>query len=282
MVNDMKETSMVILIVILFAGLIGLSIFTAILNLQIQNQNNNIEVIGSATEQINTLILENQKNAETILNLTKSIKELTAAQNSISSNIEIIKTELNDSVDWFVTNSKVTDPRITAKIEKCLSACTISLDCIATVNQKDLGIEFISDAGDEQLLSLDAFYNNGGGDCEDYALFYKAEYNYLREKASTCQTIINTSIYESGDYETTGEIYVSCAQTDTAAHCLNYIIGSASGKRYFIEPQWGNEVPDFLTEYPYEVHKILNDDLILQNYDTKEWYSYKKLLEEFN
>jgi hypothetical protein len=63
------------------------------------------------------------------------------------------------------------------------SACEINLGCFNLVNLEFVNYKYKSDISvlnvEDKLQSISEFVNNRGGDCEDYTLFFKAEYNSL-------------------------------------------------------------------------------------------------------
>jgi len=199
---------------------------------------------------------------------------------SINYNISEIKDQLHSSMEWFTTNSKIEDPKIINKLSQCADGCNINLNCIAEVNEA-LGFKYIIDTNEtEYLKSIDEFIADGFGDCEDYWLLYKAEYNTLVDNMGACDEIISTD-YETGiNLYTDGNMYVICGQNDEDAHCLNYIVGIETGKKYFIEPQWGMYDPDFEEEYPTLTFIITDDNFEIYNFDTNTWYSYSELYDK--
>ncbi len=101
--------------------------------------------------------------------------------------IDTYQREIDSSLEWFSKNSQLGDkPEIKQKLEsKCIKDCSIKLGCIFLVNER-MGFSYKSDletTGDsDRLKSLNEFVEYGGGDCEDFSLFFKAEYNYLKSK----------------------------------------------------------------------------------------------------
>lgn len=108
--------------------------------------------------------------------------------------IDTYETELRDSILWFKENSKLglSFKEEAAKtylkdncFQKSTSSCKLLTGCLNLVNAEYLGLEYKYDNTTSQqsdkLQSLFEFGANKGGDCEDYSLFYKAEWNYLLE-----------------------------------------------------------------------------------------------------
>lgn len=141
--------------------------------------------------------------------LNKSYNELgeayTSQQSDLNkaiSSINLYEEELQNSMEWFETNSELEtlqDEKIEQELEdKCMKGSNIKLGCLYLVN-KQLGYEYKKDQEignrTDKLQSLTEFRENKGGDCEDYGLFYKAELNYLLEQ--TGETKLET--YKPGE-----------------------------------------------------------------------------------
>ncbi len=114
--------------------------------------------------------------------------------------IRTYRREINSSLEWFNENAKLPRaPQLESKLErKCINNCEIKLGCLYLVNEQ-MGFSYIPDyitSGEEdQLQSLESFMENEGGDCEDYSLFFKAEFNHLKEN---CNSLI-LEAYKPGD-----------------------------------------------------------------------------------
>jgi hypothetical protein len=117
--------------------------------------------------------------------LQKEIDETLDKLNDFEQNI-------NESLDWFNNNSNIHNLSAYSEIKKYLmkkcvdfrdNYCQIELTCIDDVNDDDAYLNYkqdraVSDQTD-YLQGLDMILENKGGDCDDFALLYKAEYNYL-------------------------------------------------------------------------------------------------------
>ena len=266
----MKEMIGIGMIIIVIISLIGVQ---AMQSMEITN----------LQEQVTSMSVPEGFDASGIINEISAIKTKQNNINSKLSNIEYniseIKDELESSMEWFTTNSKVENPRVKNKVSECASGCTVNMNCIAEANEK-LGFEYVIDTAEtEYLKSIDDFIVDGFGDCEDYSLLFKAEYNNLVAGMSSCTEIISTDYYSGNDFATDGRMYVVCAQNDLEAHCLNYIVGIDSGKKYFIEPQWGSHDSEFEKEFPTWTFHITDNDFEIFNFDTNDWYSYSGLYE---
>jgi len=101
--------------------------------------------------------------------------------------INTFRRDINSSLEWFKYNSQLRNaPQIKEDLNTmCIQDCTINLACIHLVNEQT-GFTYKSDIETsgkiDRLQSLEDFIGNMGGDCEDFSLFFKAQYNYLKEE----------------------------------------------------------------------------------------------------
>jgi hypothetical protein len=108
--------------------------------------------------------------------------------------IEFFEDEIEESLIWFRQNSRIENITNARRIKNSIlgrcqeqvnGGCTIKLGCFYLVNSEFLGIRYMPDkqtSGDiDTLQSLADIIRNYGGDCEDYSLFFKAEYNHAYE-----------------------------------------------------------------------------------------------------
>ncbi len=118
--------------------------------------------------------------------------------------------EIEESMAWYKLNSYVNNTSKESDIQRnldrdCLdkkgSKCYIKTGCLYFINRRYLDLEYKSDSltstKADKIQSLDDFIKNGEGDCEDYALFYKAELNYILEECKDIapENIIFESYY---------------------------------------------------------------------------------------
>ena len=89
---------------------------------------------------------------------------------------------INQSMDWFSLNSNIEIlPRdIRSDISDCSNG-QINLGCIPYTMEKEHEWRYKKESGD-RLISIQEITRKRGGDCEDWALFFKASYNYLKEQ----------------------------------------------------------------------------------------------------
>jgi hypothetical protein len=161
----------------------------------------------------------NTELTENLTNLDISYAELNESHTFLEERFEGLKTEVNDviikiqdyedelqdSMQWFNDNSKLdildSDYAIKKYLEtKCImkshGRCRIKTGCLFLINTEKMDLEYKYDIQTsnevDQLQSLNEFVDNGGGDCEDFSLFYKAEFNYLLEY---CEDIDESDIF---------------------------------------------------------------------------------------
>ncbi len=150
-----------------------------------KQSNKNIEKLES---DLNSLEKEKNEIEESYQNLNLEVDE-------VIKKIEDYENELNESIKWFKDNSILKNESIQKKttffldnvcFKKIDGKCHIKTGCFFLTNLKQLGYTYKNDTDTsesyDKLQSLNEFINNSGGDCEDYALFFKAEYNYILEK----------------------------------------------------------------------------------------------------
>ena len=92
--------------------------------------------------------------------------------------------QINESISWFRENAELpsalkTD-RYSSMVEKhCESDGTLNLACASFLMEDELGFTYKDDPGGDRLYSIDEIIQRKGGDCEDYALFFKAYLGHL-------------------------------------------------------------------------------------------------------
>jgi hypothetical protein len=124
--------------------------------------------------------------------------------NQTISDIEAFQKKIEESMAWFKTNSELGAETssalnwevkldvITQGLHMCYESdgaiCRIKTGCFELVNSKVVKMSYITDIVStnqkDRLISLNEFINNKGGDCEDYSLFVKAEWNYVLQKCN--------------------------------------------------------------------------------------------------
>lgn len=131
---------------------------------------------------------------QTYTKLSRAYNLLKKEVDSTIKKIEVYEAELQESMEWFKTNSvldtseeqqEVMDYLEDDCFERKGNSCYIKTGCFYLVNSKKLGLKYkwdVRTSGEiDKLQSINEFIENKGGDCEDYSLFYKAEYNSVLE-----------------------------------------------------------------------------------------------------
>jgi len=215
----MKKEYIVILFlcaIIVFQSLLYIGLIKSNKTLKIEFEHQKSEaasIISGLQSNINTLTQKNAQVAEELGLLKKQYTELqdnntelkgsydtldtsysqikTEVEQTISK-INNYETDLEESLAWFNTNSLPENIPNEKRIKNSLNgrcweydddSCYVMLGCFYLINQKKLGLEYQYDtktSGEtDKLQSLSEFIHNWGGDCEDYSLFYKAEFNHV-------------------------------------------------------------------------------------------------------
>lgn len=137
--------------------------------------------------------------------LSQELQDLQAEVDTVIERIESYEQELQDSMQWFNDNSDLSildsDYAIKRYLQtNCLmqshGRCRIKTGCLFLINTEKMDLFYKYDIYTsnemDKLQSLSEFVENDGGDCEDFSLFYKAEFNYLLE---LCEDVDPTEIY---------------------------------------------------------------------------------------
>jgi len=127
---------------------------------------------------------------------------------------EDFEIKVKESMEWFTTNSNIKNANNSEKIrnrlkDRCMdietdpTVCEIDLHCIYRTNVGNF-INYVSDEKkvnkSDFLQSVDLMIKNMGGDCEDFSLLYKAEFNYLIEQCLSAGYDRNQIISSFGLY----------------------------------------------------------------------------------
>ncbi|MCX6804264.1 MAG: hypothetical protein NTY48_06915 [Candidatus Diapherotrites archaeon] len=162
--------------------------------------------IDSLNTEIDSLNKSNASLLSELNSLNTDYSDLSKANSSLSTSYSSLKSEavatldkidkyeneIQGALDWFKTNSILVsgsgaDVDLRANCLKINSdSCEVNLGCFHLVNSEFLSLQYKSDLmtsnSVDKLQSLDGFLRNSGGDCEDFALFYKAEFNSIAKK----------------------------------------------------------------------------------------------------
>ena len=148
------------------------------------------------------------RNEELISFLLETRHEL----QNLSSELSAFQEQINESMSWFTENSNLANmsPRLRYLADKCTTNREINAACIPVAVRIEDGWEYKRDEGDK-LLSIREFAENKGGDCEDWSLYFKAAYNYLKEEDRPERTIIS-AVPGTGDFKIYGNYYYAGAE----------------------------------------------------------------------
>jgi len=192
------------------------------LNSKFIDVNTNFSKLNSDYISLKTLKNEMQND---INSLESDYSSLEGEYNYLIDDINKFRVEIQESMDWFKSNSVIDNLKDTQtrKIENSLNeclvcekdSCKIKTACIYLKNKKTLRLEYAEDKSItnkiDKLQSLDSFLENRKGDCEDYALLYTAELRYLLKRAESknkdvfIESIIQTETQRS--YHINSEYY---------------------------------------------------------------------------
>lgn len=252
-----------------------------------------------------TIAVKNTRLAEleTELEQTKiALKNATAAAEAAAARAKEIKKELDaldkqihESLEWFKNNSILpknerTRPFTKQILGKCLkSGGTINLACVALLFRQGLDFEYKKEQTDK-LYSIDEMIKRYGGDCEDYALLFKATINSIEPEyaieawkpGSSRYDILKSSdtvwYYDNADPKLIGELktiqtYVVCYLTKITddkkeGHCVN-----AFSQKKAIEIK-ENELSEILGNAPLvepQTGQFLGHIATTKNNETSYW-----------
>ena len=207
---SINKLKMIILILIIFSVIV-LSLFVLTNNLLEELRQDHILFVNNSVEKISFLNNEIFKLTNSNIDLNKSLLNLTNQYNLLSSKtnalefsysnlkVEVAETlskidsyerEIQSSLEWFNSNSILDKANenvllnLNSNCKKTTSkVCQINLGCFHLVNSEFINYKYkddlITSNISDKLQSISEFIKNKGGDCEDFSLFFKAEYNSL-------------------------------------------------------------------------------------------------------
>ncbi|PJA22865.1 hypothetical protein COX58_00975, partial [archaeon CG_4_10_14_0_2_um_filter_Archaea_38_6] len=152
--------------------------------------------------------------------------------------------------------------------------CNIRLQGIYFADNHYYNLEYLDDPesneyfGGNSLFSLDDFYERGGGDCEDWALVFTAQYNYLKNMCaeSDYEIRINSFISEGTSdvqiaYDETW-IYLDSSETSWTDYVYAYpLCGFHSGDEY--GHCWVAFTKEEITS-SQDISRIISDSMIVE------------------
>ncbi len=166
--------------------------------------NNSVSKTSSLNSEIFVLQQSNFDLNKSLLDLNFKYNSLFSKNISLESSYSVLKEEVNStiekideyeeeiqsSLDWFNTNSVLGENHenvllnLKSNCKKQTSkSCLINLGCFNLVNSKFINYKYkddlVTSSSFDKLQSVSDFVKNKGGDCEDFSLFFKAEYNSL-------------------------------------------------------------------------------------------------------
>lgn len=221
-----KYTILLVILLIIFITIVSTYYITIRINpekqklMQLRNEINT-EIIKSQSElsKCDDLLTTSQENLSVLsksflelnssyrllkdesLLLKKQNKEYNTDIQDMLNTINDYEADLQDSMSWFQSNSRFwTDNTIARNMKNsCFemksNTCYIKTACLYLYNEEYYDLRYRSDVkttgSQEKLQSLKEFIDNNGGDCEDYALFYKAEWNSILDACEGKKIVID-------------------------------------------------------------------------------------------
>ncbi len=253
------------------------------------------------TQQLGVCLSRNEELSTFLLKTKDELENLSAE-------LRLFQDQIEQSMSWFIDNSNMEGMPLNLKyqIDKCTSNTEINAPCIPTVMKEEKQWAYKREE-DDRLLSLDEMLINNGGDCEDWSLFFKAAYNYLREEDKPERYIVSAvpgrgtfKIYDDYFYAdaerkevgtTEDNIYVICYDSHCIVAVSDHEIKSSEDVYNLdgapaIEPQNGQYMftigsmlaPSICTpdECDYsDIWLIITDDDIYDFHYNRRWVSYK-------
>ncbi|MEM2908872.1 MAG: hypothetical protein QXT05_02320 [Candidatus Bilamarchaeaceae archaeon] len=270
------------------------------------NETNNS--LGRCTDEL-TLERELYENCtEKSALLATELRKAREEMENLSVELSVFQQRINESMGWFKENSDIgiLSPRIQYLIDRCSSGKEINLPCIPVIMKIEEDWLYKTEVKDT-LLSINEFAENKGGDCEDWALFFKAAYNYLKAREASQEVVAavpgsgNYKIYNNWFYKDaekallgTSEqnVYIICYNSHCVVALSNVTIRDGSdiqnlkgapaiepqsGQYYFTigEPGAPSICSDTECDYGEDIWLVITDDDIYDFHYDNEWVGYK-------
>lgn len=283
---------------------------------------NNYELLK---EENSKLKEENIGVKEESVSISQKMKNVEASVGQTMDKLNDFENTVQDSINWFKQNINLQNldiyDGIKEELKGCMKTkdtCEIDLSCINEVNTNNkfkYDPDERSTGKNDFLKNLSLIYNDKGGDCEDFSLLFRAEYNYLVDECLINYTREEiTPKTEEKEIEGT-YMYIICGSFDPgkivedyAGHCLvalaenpinktSDIYGSLKSST-LVEPQNGQFVAEMadtdmirllddgmVPNTYYRVWMVIVDDDLKIFYERGEdikWLGYFDFLEEIN
>lgn len=246
--------------------------------------------------------------------LTEFISETVVELDNLTAELDDFQNQIADSMAWFTFNSNIEKLSFRMKYlaDSCTSGDEINAACIPFIMGKEEGWGFKSEASD-RLLSLDEMVDNKGGDCEDWSLYFKGAFNYIKEEARNEKTLVsvvssygnNFSIYRDWYYidaagknvgTTEDNMYIICYDSHCIVAITDEEIKNSSDVYKLrgapaIEPQDGKYMftignigaPDVCEpgncNYAVDIWIVITDNDIYDFHYNEEWTGYQDYYE---
>lgn len=164
------------------------------------------EDLESESSELEVCLSRNEELGE-FLNETRTELEL------LGENLDAFEAQIKQSMAWFTENSNldVFPASLKYQVDKCTSNTEINSACIPIVMKEEKDWAYKVDEGDE-LQSLESISLNKGGDCEDWSLYFKAAYNYLKEDGRPERYLVS-AVPGTGDFQIYGSHYYADAES---------------------------------------------------------------------
>lgn len=193
----------IIVLVLISAYFISLNVEKAnqisLLEEQVSTQSEQIDLqskqIQELTAEVSNLSAELRWSETQVGVLEDEAERVESEVEDLFVEIDNYQTQIEDSLEWYKINSILGDNQeqnsIKSRIDnECVdsggSFCNINIGCFYLLNREYFDFNYYYDSSlyesVDKLGSLQDFIDNKGGDCEDYSLFVKAEYNYALEQ----------------------------------------------------------------------------------------------------
>jgi len=283
------------------------------LNSELETTKQNLNETGSSLEQCYSDLDERSSELEVCLSRNEELGEFLSETSdeleNLSAQLDAFEAQIKQSMSWFTNNSDMDTLSMSFKyqVDKCTTNTVINAACIPIVMKEEKHWSYKRDEELDDLLSLEEMSLNNGGDCEDWSLYFKAAYNYLKAEDRPERYLLSV-VPGIGDFQIYGDHYYTGAEgkevgtTDDYvyiicydSHCIVAISDQKiknSGDIYklrgapAIEPQNGQYMftignllaPDICSpqycDYS-DIWIVITDDDIYDFHYNWQWTSYK-------